>query len=170
MSGGGHVYEPGRQQGRDHFTRLRQRQPTNAISNDIVVSPAAASQLVIDAPPSSQPPRAGLRDPAGGLRRGPVRQPGDRRQQHGRDGDARSGTGPLQGTTSATVGGRHGDIRRSWPTTGETISLKFSSGSPTSAISNTIVDQSGDGVQLVIHTQPSIDGDGRAGFGSQPVI
>ncbi len=53
---------------------------TNATSNTIVVSPAAASQLVIHTQPSSTATAGvAVRDPAGDRRRGPVRQPGDRR-------------------------------------------------------------------------------------------
>ena len=52
-------------------------------SNPIVVSPAAASQLVIQTQPSPTATAGqAFADSARHLRRGPVRQPGDGRQQH----------------------------------------------------------------------------------------
>ncbi len=138
---------------------------TNAISNNIVVSPAAASQLVIDAPPSSTAtagqafgaqPVVYEEDPFGNLETG--------NNSTVVKATLKSGTGPLQGTTSVTVAGGIGTFANLADDRAETISLKFSSGSLTCAISNTIVDQSGGGVPIGDPHPAVTDGDSRAGI------
>ena len=94
--------------------------------------------------------RAGVRHPACDLRRGPVRQPRDGRQQHGVTAALESGTGPLQGTTTVTVSGGVATFAGLADNTAETITLQFTSGSLTSSPTSSIVVSPATASQLVI--------------------
>ena len=135
------------------------------VTNAITVTPAAASQLVIQTQPSATA-TAGQ-----AFTTQPVVEETDQygnvetsRQHHGGHGRAcSSGTGPLQGTTTATVSGGIATFTNLADNTAETITLKFTGGSLTPATSRTIVVSPAAASQLVIHTQPSGDGHRRAG-------
>ncbi len=112
---------------------------TNAISNSIVVSPAAASQLVIHTQPSStatagQPfaaqPVVYEEDPFGNL------ETADNSTVV--SATLGSGVDPLPGATSVTLKGGVGTFTSLSSQLAETITLKFTSGSLTPATSNTI--------------------------------
>ena len=99
--------------------------------------------------------RAAVRHPAGDLRRGPVRQPGDGRQQHGGDGGARQRHRPAQGTTPSRFRAAW-PRSRTWPTTRPRPSRSIHErGGLTDATSSSIVVSPAAASQLVIHTQPS---------------
>ncbi len=78
-----------------------------------------------------------------------------------------SGTGPLQGTTTATVSGGMATFANLADNTAETISLKFSSGGLTSAIVEQLIVVSPAAASSTGHPHAAvIDGDGRAGIRS----
>jgi len=81
-----------------------------------------------------------------------------------------SGTGPLRGTTTATVSGGVATFTNLADNTAETISLKFTSGSLTSATSGNIVVSPAAASQLVITTQPSSTATAGQAFATQPVV
>jgi hypothetical protein len=81
-----------------------------------------------------------------------------------------SGTGPLQGTVTATVVGGVATFAGLADDRAESIMLQFTSGSLTNAISNNIVVSPATATQLVIHTQPSSTATAGQAFGTQPVI
>ena len=126
-----HIHRSVGQHGRDHLAPVHQhlRVLTAAISNNIVVSPAAASQLVIETEPSPTATAgvAFVTQPVI-VRRRPVRQSGDRRQHHPGDGRAAAwAPDPLQGTTTVTVSGGIATFTNLSDDTAETISLQFTS-------------------------------------------
>ena len=145
---------------------------TAATSNNIVVSPAAATQLAIHTQPSptatagvafSTQPVVYVEDQYGNL------ETGDNTTQV--TAALNSGTGPLQGTTTVTVSGGIATFTNLADDTAETISLQFTS-SPvlTAATSNNIVISPAAASQLVINTQPSATATAGVAFGTQPVI
>ncbi len=144
---------------------------TNAISNNIVISPAMASRLVIHTQPSSTATAGQLFGPQ------PVVYEED---QYGNleTGDnstvvtatPASGTGPLQETASVTVKGGVATFTNLADNRAETISLNFSSGSLTNAISNNIVISPAAASQLVIDMQPSSTAMAGQVLGTQPVV
>ena len=130
---------------------------TAATSNNIVVSPAAASQLVIHTQPSATAtagaafgtqPVVYVEDQYGNL------ETGDNTTQVTAALD--TGSGPLLGTTTVTASGGIATFTDLADDTAETISLQFTS-SPvlTAATSNNIVISPAAASQLVINTQPS---------------
>ena len=144
---------------------------TAATSNNIVISPAAASQLVINTQPSADGDgRRGLQHTAGHLRRRPVRQPGDRRQHDSGDGGfIADRLWSAAGTTTVTASGGIATFTDLADNTAETISLQFTS-SPvlTSATSNNVVISPAAASQLVINTQPSAAATAGVAFSTQP--
>ena len=81
-----------------------------------------------------------------------------------------SGTGPLQGTVTATVSNGVATFTNLADDTAETISLKLTSQSLTNATSNYIVVSPAAAYQLVMHTQPSSNATAGQAFAAQPVI
>ncbi len=144
---------------------------TTATSNNIVVSPTTASQLVIHTQPSSTA-TAGV-----AFATQPVIYEED---QYGNleTGDnstvvtaaLNTGSGPLQGTLTATVSGGIATFTNLSDNKAETISLKFTSPGLTTAISNSIVVNPTTATKLVIHTQPSPTATAGVAFATQPVI
>jgi hypothetical protein len=144
----------------------------DAISNDIVVSPAAASQLVVRTQPSAlatagvafgTQPVVFVEDEYGNL------ETGDNSTQV--TAGLSSGTGPLQGTTTVTVAGGVATFTNLADNTAETIRLQFTSvPALSSAVSNDIIVSAGAPFELVIHTQPSPTAMAGVAFSTQPVI
>ena len=146
---------------------------TSAASNNIVVSPAAASQLVIQTEPSasatagvafSTQPVVYVEDQFGNLETG----------DNTTEVTAASlplGSGPLQGTTTVTVSGGIATFTNLADDTAETLSLQFTS-SPvlTSANSSNIVVSPAAASQLAIHTEPSPTATAGVAISTQPVI
>src|SRR5207244_609782 len=81
-----------------------------------------------------------------------------------------SGTGPLQGTTTATVSGGVATFTSLADNKAESLSLRFSSGSLTNATSTNIVISPAAASKLAIHTQPASTATAGQAFGAQPVI
>jgi glucose/arabinose dehydrogenase len=81
-----------------------------------------------------------------------------------------SGTGPLQGTLTATVSGGVATFTNLADNTAETIALKFTSGSLTSATSSNIVVSPAAAAKLVITQQPSATATAGVPFAAQPVV
>ena len=81
-----------------------------------------------------------------------------------------SGTGPLQGTLTATVSGGVATFTNLADDTAETLSLEFTSGSLTSATSGNIVVSPAAAAKLVITQQPSATATAGAAFATQPVV
>jgi len=143
---------------------------TQATSASIVVSPGAASQLVIQTQPSATA-TAGQ-----AFRSQPVI---DEKDQYGNleTGDNSTvvtaalagGAGPLQGAT-ATVAGGVATFTGLADNTAETLSLRFTGGGLTSLPTNSIVVSPAPAGKLVIHTQPSASATAGQAFSSQPVI
>ncbi|MFI5456840.1 MAG: hypothetical protein ACHRXM_15455 [Isosphaerales bacterium] len=143
----------------------------NATSTNIVVSPGAASQLVIH----TQPLATATAGQAFGTQ--PVIYEED---QYGNleTGDnsklvtatLASGTGPLHGTTTVTVSGGVATFTNLVDRRAETISLGFSGGSLTNAASANIVVNPAAASKLVIQTQPSPAASAGQAFTTQPVI
>ena len=143
---------------------------TSATSGNVVVSPAAASQLVITQQPSATA-TAGV---VFGTQ--PVVTEEDAYNNVITSDNSTvvtvglgSGSGPLQGTLTATVSAGVATFTNLADDTAETISLKFTSGSLTAAMSNNIV-VSPATAKLVIHTQPSATATAGVAFAVQPVI
>ncbi len=145
---------------------------TSATSNNVVVSPAAASQLVIATQPSptatagvafSTQPVVNVEDQYGNL------ETGDNTTQISAALDL--GSGPLLGTTTLTVSGGIATFTDLADDTAETITLQFTS-SPvlTAATSSNIVVSPAAASQLVIATQPSPTATAGVPFGTQPVV
>ena len=145
---------------------------TTPTSTNIVVSPAAASQLVIDTQPSatamagvafSVQPVVDIEDAYGNL------ITTDNTTQV--SASLASGTGPLQGTTTVTVSGGIATFTDLSDNTAETITLQFTSNPAyTAATSSAIVVSPAAASQLVINTQPSATATAGAAFSTQPVI
>jgi len=144
---------------------------TNATSNNIVVSPATASKLVIHTQPSSMAtagqafgtqPVIDEEDQFGNL------ETGDKSTVV--TASLESGTGPLQGTTSVTVSGGVARFTSLADDKAETISLNFTGAGLTAGPSSSIVVSPATASQLVIHTQPSTTAMAGQPFTSQPVI
>ena len=140
-------------------------------SNNIVVSPAAASQLIINQQPSAtatagQPfatqPVVYEVDPFNNLVTS--------------DNSTviaamlNSGVGPLGGTASATVSGGVAHFTSLADNLAETITLKFTSGTLASSPTNTITVSPAATSKLVIQTQPSTTATAGQAFAIQPVI
>ena len=81
-----------------------------------------------------------------------------------------SGTGPIQGTATATVSGGVARFTNLADNLAETITLKFTAGSLASLPSNTITVSTGTASELVIHTQPSPVATAGQAFAIEPVI
>ncbi len=145
---------------------------TEAISNNIVVSPAAASQLVIQTQPSSTAtagvafstqPVINVEDQYGNL------ETGDNSTQV--TATLASGTGPLLGTTTLTVSDGIATFTDLSDDTAETISLQFSSvPALTAPVSSNVVVSPAAAAQLLIATEPSPTATAGVPFGTQPVI
>ncbi len=144
---------------------------TSRTSNDIVVSPAAAYQLVIHTQPSA-PATAGQAF---------ATQPVIYEEDHFGNLETtdnttvvtaviESGAGPLQGKSTATVSDGVATFTNLAVDTAETISLKLTSGTLTSPTSNNILVSPAAAYQLVIHTQPSATTTAGQAFAIQPVI
>ena len=144
---------------------------TTQTSNNIVVSPAPAYQLVIHTQPSSTS-TAGQAFAA---------QPVIYEEDHFGNLETAdnatvvsamlaSGAGPLQGTPTATVLGGVASFTNLADDIAEAISLKLTSPGLTSPTSNSIVVSPAAAYQLVIHTQPSATATAGQTFSTQPVI
>ncbi len=142
-----------------------------ASSNDVVVSPAAASQLVIVQQPSSTAtagqafatqPVVYEEDQFGNLLTG--------------DNSTvvtamlNTGAGPLQGTTAVTVSGGVARFTNLGDSLAETASLVFTAGTLSSPPTNAIVVSPAQAARLVIHTQPSSSATAGQPFAVQPVV
>ena len=142
-----------------------------AASSNIVVSPAAASQLVIEQQPS---PTATIGLP---FSTQPVIYEEDQ-YNNLKNGDnstvvtaaLNSGPGPLAGTTTAAVAGGIAKFTDLSDSTAETIKLKFTSSTLESSPSNAVVVSLGAPSKLVIATQPSATATAGQAFAVQPVI
>ena len=144
---------------------------TSTPTSSIVVSPAAASRLVIHTQPSTTAtagqafaiqPVIYEEDTYGNLETG----------DNGTVVTAAlsSGSGPLQGTVTAVVSGGVATFSNLADNKAETISLQFTSGSLSKSISGSIVVSPAAASQLVIHTQPSATATAGRPFAIQPVI
>ena len=144
---------------------------TSATSGNVVISPAAANKLAIQTQPSSTA-TAGVP-----FATQPVIYEED---QYGNveTGDnstvvtaaLATGTGPLQGTKTATVVGGIATFTNLADNTAETITLKFTSPNLTSATSGNIAISPAAAKKLVIQTQPSSTATAGVPFATQPVI
>ena len=154
-----------------HFTSTPALTVLN--SNNIVVSPAAASKLAISTQPSgaatagvpfSTQPLVYVEDPYGNL------ETGDNTTQV----TATSlplGSGPLHGTTTETVSGGIATFTNLSDNKAETMSLRFTSVlSLTAATSSSIVVSPAAATQLGIHTQPGATATVNVRFSPQPVV
>jgi subtilase family serine protease len=140
-------------------------------SSAIVVSPAAASQLVIFTQPAAN---ATAGQPFGNQT---VIEEDD---QYGNleTGDfstkvvvsINSGSGPLGGTTSATVSGGVATFGNMTDNKAETITLTFNSGILTPATSGPVVVSPAAASQLVVHIPQSATATAGQPFASQPVV
>jgi hypothetical protein len=144
----------------------------SAISNNIVVNPAATNGLVIHTQPSptatagvafSTEPVIYVTDQYGNL------ETGDNSTQI--NVGLHSGAGPLLGKKTITVSGGVARFSKLSDSTAETITLQFTS-SPAlaAAVSKNIVVSPAAAHALVIHTQPSPTATAGAAFSTQPVI
>ena len=153
-----------------HFTSTPALTVLN--SNNIVVSPAAASLLAISTQPSpaatagvvfGTQPVIWVEDQFGNL------ETSDNTTQV--TAALSSGSGPLQGTTTVTVSGGIATFTDLSDNTAETISLQFTSVPVlTAATSNNIVVSPAAAAQMVLVTQPSATATAGAAFATQPVI
>jgi hypothetical protein len=146
---------------------------TAATSGNVVISPAAASQLAINTQPSSaaiagvafsSQPVIYVEDQYGNL------ESSDNTTQV-TAASLPIGSGPLQGTTTVTVSGGIATFTDLADNTAETITIQFTS-SPvlTAATSNNVVISAAAAIQLAIHTQPSATATAGVAFATQPVI
>ena len=140
-------------------------------SANIAVSPAAATQLVINTQPS---PTATAGQPF-------ATQPVIFEEDSFNNiltGDnstvisamLNTGTGPLKGTATATVSGGVARFTNLADDLAEQITLKFTTGSLASLPSNTITVSPAAASVLVIHTQPSTTATAGQSFAIEPVI
>ncbi len=146
---------------------------TSATSSNIVISPAAASQLVITTQPSpaatagvafGTQPVVYVEDQYGNL------EAGDNATQVTAS-SLPIGSGPLQGTTTATVSGGVATFTDLADDVAETITIQFTSSPVLSATdSNDVVISPAAASQLGIHTQPSPTATAGVAFGTQPVV
>ena len=153
-----------------HFTSVPAL--TVANSNNIVVSPAAATQLAVSTQPSptatagvafSPQPLIDVEDQYGNL------ETGDNTTQV--TAALHTGTGPLQGITTVTVSGGVATFTNLSDNKAETISLQFTSvPALTAATSNNIVVSPAAATQLILNTQPSPAATAGVAFSTQPVI
>ncbi len=143
---------------------------TSAVSSTIVVTPAAASQLVIQTQPSATAtagqafvtqPVIDEEDPYGN------RETGDNSTVV--TATLSTGAGPLLGAT-ATVSGGVATFTSLADDKAETISIQFQSGSLTGPISSSVVVSPAAASKLVIQTQPSATATAGQTFAVQPVI
>ena len=146
---------------------------TSPVSNNIVVSPAAASQLVINTQPSatatagvafSTQPVIYVEDQFGNL------ETGDNATQV-TAASLPIGSGPLQGTTIVTVSGGIATFSNLADDRAETITLHFTINSTSaSATSSSIVISPAAASKLTVNTQPSPTATAGVAFATQPVI
>ena len=144
---------------------------TSPASVPILVSPAAASELLIHTQPSST---ASVHQ---SFATQPVIYETDK-YGNLETGDSTTsitallatGTGPLQGTASATLRGGIATFTDLSDNTPETISLKFTGGGLATSASGSIVVMSGPAASLVIETQPSQAAAAGTPFGPSIVI
>ena len=144
---------------------------TSAISNNIVISPATASQWVIHTQPSAMA-TAGVpfgaqpvvyeEDEFGNL------ETGDSSTEV--TATLHSGTGPLLGSSTVTVSGGVATFANLADNKAETISLDFQGVGLTAGPSSRIAVSPASASQLVIHTQPSATAAAGQSFGAQPVV
>ncbi len=139
-------------------------------STSIVISPAAASQLVIHTQPSATATAGQARHPAGGLRGGPIWKPGDRRQQRGRHGVApeRRRTAPGDGDRHRR--GRRGRVHQPDRRHGRGPLARLHGRQVFPVVSTNIVVGPAAPSQLVIERQPSATALAGQSFGIQPVV
>ncbi len=144
---------------------------TSATSGPIVISPAAASQLVIQTQPSHTA-TAGKAFAAQ-----PVIAEEDQYNNIETGDDSTSvsaslarGTGPLLGRTPVTLEGGVATFTGLFDKTAETITLTFTGGGLTSPTSNPIVVSPDAASQLVIHTQPSPEATAGQALAAPPVL
>jgi hypothetical protein len=142
-----------------------------ATSTNIVVSPAAADKLVIH----TQPSAAATAGQAVSVQ--PViyeeDQYGNRETTDSTTvvtAAIASGSGPLQGTPTATVLDGVATFTNLADDTAETISLGFTYPGLVTATSNNVVVSPAAAYQLVMHTQPSSTVAAGVAFAAQPVI
>ncbi len=140
-------------------------------SNDIVVSPAPASQLVIvQQPPAtataavafSTQPVIYEEDPFNNL------ETGDNSTTIA--AQVSGGVGPLGGLTSVAVTGGVARFTNLADDAVETTALVFTAGKIQSPVSSSIVVSPGPAAYLMIHTPPSSAATAGSAFASQPVI
>ncbi len=81
-----------------------------------------------------------------------------------------TGSGPLQGTLTATAVGGVATFANLGDLTAETITLLFTSGNLASATSNSITISPATGTKLVVTQQPSSTGTAAQVFATQPVV
>ena len=139
-------------------------------SNDITVSPAKASQLIIEQGP---PTSATAGQP---FSTQPVIYEEDAYNNLESGDDTSvvtavldSGSGPLTGTT-ATVSGGVARFTSLADSAVETITLGFTSGTLSSVPSNSVTVSPGPVAKLVIHTEPSTSATAGQAFAVQPVV
>ena len=142
-----------------------------ALTSAITVTPASASQLVIH----TQPSATATAGQAFGAQ--PVIEEED---QYGNvetsdnstviTATLESGTGPLQGTITATVSGGVATFTNLAENTAGTISLAFSGDGLTDATSSSIVISPAAPSQLVIETEPSSTATAGHAFATEPVV
>ena len=142
-----------------------------AATSAITVTPAPASQLVIH----TQPSATATAGQAFGAQ--PVIEEED---QYGNvetsdnstviTATLESGTGPLQGTITATVSGGVATFTNLAENTAGTISLAFSGDGLTDATSSSIVISPAAPSQLVIETEPSSTATAGHAFATEPVV
>ena len=140
-------------------------------SNQVVVGPTTASQLVI----SQQPSKTAMVGQSF-----PTQPVVDEEDQFGNleTGDSTtqvtailaSGTGPLQGPATVTVSGGVARFGGLYDNRAETITLDFGSGTLLSAASNPIVVGAAAASKLVIQTEPSATATAGQAFAVQPVL
>ncbi len=144
---------------------------TSAASTSIVISPAAASKLVIQTQPSSTAtagqafatqPVIDEEDPYGNLERGD--------NSTVVTAALSTGSGPLRGTTSVTMKGGIATFAGLSDDLAETLALKFSGNGLTSAPTNAIVVSPATASQLAVQTQPSSTATAGQAFSTQPVV
>jgi hypothetical protein len=144
---------------------------TNATSTNIVVSPATASQLVIQTQPSAAAmagqafatqPVLKEQDPYGNL------ETGDNSTVV--TAALASGTGPLQGTATVAVSGGVATFAGLTDDAAGSITLRFTGGGLTSLPTTSIVVSPATASRLVIAQEPSATATAGRAFATQPVI
>ena len=144
---------------------------SSATSGNIIVSPAGASQLVINQGPSptataGQPfatqPVIYEEDPFNNVLTGD--------SSTVIEAMLNSGVGPLAGAANVTVSGGVAHFTNLADNLAETITLKFTSGSLASLPTSEIVVSPGPAAKLVIQTPPSTTATAGQTFAVQPVI